>query len=276
MWRSTDATAGKALAAAQQQVFTHNGKESPGMSARIMELTFNSCYLLVIYALVVLMTRKLAGAAETAEKDVFRLVRNAFLLLALGDTGHVGFRVLAYTVASLQETVRFAGFEFTLVGLGNLTTAVTVTVFYMLLLEIWRRRFDQEFTFPYCLLMAAGVLRLALFPFSGNQWGSAVPPLEWSLVRNAPLVVQGMVLGALIMRDSLRSRDRTFYLVSLMIFLSYAFYLPVILCVQKVPQIGMLMIPKTCAYLAVAYIGYTRLCNESEEDCGLALETDPA
>ena len=41
-----------------------------------------------------------------------------------------------------------------------------------------------------------------------------------------------------------------------MIVFSYAFYVPVILWSAQVPMLGMLMIPKTCAYLAVAIIGY--------------------
>jgi hypothetical protein len=41
-----------------------------------------------------------------------------------------------------------------------------------------------------------------------------------------------------------------------MIAFSYAFYAPVILWAAQAPMLGMLMIPKTCAYLAVAIIGY--------------------
>jgi hypothetical protein len=44
-----------------------------------------------------------------------------------------------------------------------------------------------------------------------------------------------------------------------MILVSYACYLPVILLVQQVPLIGMLMIPKTMAYLAIAIIAYRAL-----------------
>jgi hypothetical protein len=44
-----------------------------------------------------------------------------------------------------------------------------------------------------------------------------------------------------------------------MILVSYACYLPVILFVQQVPLIGMLMIPKTMAYLVVGFIAYFEL-----------------
>ena len=41
-----------------------------------------------------------------------------------------------------------------------------------------------------------------------------------------------------------------------MILVSFAFYLPVILFAHPVPLLGMLMIPKTCAYLVVAWVAY--------------------
>jgi hypothetical protein len=44
-----------------------------------------------------------------------------------------------------------------------------------------------------------------------------------------------------------------------MILVSYACYIPVILLVQQVPPIGMLMIPKTMAYLAIAVISYVSI-----------------
>ena len=56
-----------------------------------------------------------------------------------------------------------------------------------------------------------------------------------------------------------------------MIALSFAFYTPVILWVGQVPLLGMLMIPKTCAYIAVALIAYRSLYPRRT-----ALETKPA
>ncbi len=43
------------------------------------------------------------------------------------------------------------------------------------------------------------------------------------------------------------------------IFASYLFYMPVIFFVQVLPLIGMLMIPKTLAYMALAYVAYKGL-----------------
>jgi hypothetical protein len=73
-------------------------------------------------------------------------------------------------------------------------------------------------------------------------------------------------LGAayLILRDARASRDRTFAWVGLMILTSYAFYMPVIFLVQNYPLIGMLMIPKTMAYVAIAVIAYFNLFRRVE------------
>jgi hypothetical protein len=40
------------------------------------------------------------------------------------------------------------------------------------------------------------------------------------------------------------------------ILVSYACYIPVILYVQRAPMLGMLMIPKTLAYVAIALLAY--------------------
>jgi len=40
------------------------------------------------------------------------------------------------------------------------------------------------------------------------------------------------------------------------IVLSFGFYIPVVLFADKIPMIGMLMIPKTCAYVWTVVIGY--------------------
>ena len=40
------------------------------------------------------------------------------------------------------------------------------------------------------------------------------------------------------------------------IFLSFAFYVPVVLFAETYPLVGMLMIPKTVAYAYIVYLGY--------------------
>lgn len=230
-----------------------------------MEISFNIAYLTVIWIMVILMIRR-QPAVPAADKPVTKLFIWAFGLLALGDTGHVGFRVWAYATGSLESTITILGREMGLVGLGAMATAFTVTIFYVLILMIWQRRYQKPYGWFGMLLFAAAAVRLLIMLFPANEWNNSVPPQPWSLIRNLPLIVQGLGVAYLILRDSSAVGDRPFTWVGIMILLSYAFYLPVILFVQQVPTIGMLMIPKTLAYVGIALIAYFSLFKSKTVD----------
>lgn len=117
----------------------------------VFEVGFNVFYLVVIWTLVVLMSRRI-GIVHTEHRAQANLFRWAFFLLALGDTGHVGFRVAAYLLGGLEQNSL-------LVGLGALATAVTVTFFYVLMLYIWKARFDGKFGWFEYLLLASAAAR---------------------------------------------------------------------------------------------------------------------
>ena len=97
-----------------------------------IEVLFNVSYLVVVWGLVIAMSGR-QPAVEPVNRPVAARVLWAFALLALGDTGHVGFRVLAYALGGLEA-------QPTLVGVGALATAITVTFFYALMLDVWRLR----------------------------------------------------------------------------------------------------------------------------------------
>lgn len=228
-----------------------------------VEVSFNVVYLIVVWGLVIAMIRRQPDIVNS-EKSVTKLFIWAFTLLAIGDTGHVGFRVLAYSMSGLESTVSLFGRQVGLVGLGALSTAITVTLFYVLMLVIWHRRFQQPYGWFGGLLFLAAAVRLLLFLLPQNQWSNTVPPQPWSLVRNSPLVILGLGVAYLMLRDSTKVRDTTFQWIGIMILVSYAFYAPVIFFVQEVPAIGMLMIPKTLAYLVIGFIAYRDLFSVPE------------
>lgn len=216
-----------------------------------MEISFNIMYLVVIYGFVLLMARRM-GKVDQADKAVARRFLAAFVLLAAGDTGHVGFRVVAFGLGGLENHP-------VLVGLGALATAVTVTGFYMLMVEIWRVRFGESQKSMYWFLLSMGILRLVFMTFPGNDWGQIVPPQGFSYIRNSFLTILGVGIAILFLRDGLANDERMYVNIAYAMFASYLFYIPVILFVQRVPMLGMLMIPKTIAYLAMAFIGYRRI-----------------
>jgi hypothetical protein len=216
-----------------------------------VEVIFNLCYLAVVWGMVFLMVQR-RQQVEPKNRPLAKRVMWAFALLALGDTGHVGFRVIAYALGGLEANPL-------LVGAGALSTAYTVTIFYMLMVDAWRLRFNKALGWFGWFLLAAGGVRMLVMLFPQNGWWQVTAPYTWSLLRNAFLVVQGVGVMGLILRDAARANDRPFTWIGVMIALSYTFYAPVILWAAQVPMLGMLMIPKTCAYLGVALIAYRAL-----------------
>lgn len=212
----------------------------------IMESAFNTTYLIVVYTMVIIMAVRLRKGI-TLERKTAGLFIAAFFLLAVGDTGHVGFRVIAYLKGGIEANKA-------LTGAGSMSTAFTVTVFYLLMMEFLYRITDRTRGILYWTVTAVGVIRIVFMLLPGNNWGG-ITPLLWSYSRNAMLTVMGMIIAVMFLTEGRNSGNRILKLISMFIFISFGFYLPVILFVHLIPELGMLMIPKTCAYVAIAGIG---------------------
>jgi hypothetical protein len=165
-----------------------------------MEVIFNITYLVVVWTLVILMIVR-RNRVDPENRALATRFTWAVALLALGDSGHVGFRVIAYLLGGLEANP-------VLVGVGAFSTAFTVTIFYMLMVDIWRLRFRKPLGFFGWFLLAAGVVRLIILLFPQNAWGQVIAPYNWSLLRNSLLVIQGVGVTFLILRDAIRAHDR--------------------------------------------------------------------
>lgn len=223
-----------------------------------VEVGFNIIYLIVVWIMTGIMSLRMGKVSEKNRKSA-NLFRWAFLLLALGDTGHVGFRVAAYALGGLEQNNL-------LVGLGALATAVTVTFFYVVMLFIWRDRFNGKFGMLEYALLASVPIRLLVMTFPQNDWGNSVPPEFWGIFRNAFLVFLGVGVLYLYLRDSIKHKDRLFRWIGYCVFFSYLFYTPVILFARDIPAIGMLMIPKTIMYVAIQFLAYRGLWEQNSPD----------
>ena len=92
-----------------------------------------------------------------------------------------------------------------------------------------------------------------------NAWTSATPPLSWGIYRNIPFAAMGILVIILFYQSAKKTRDVAFKSMWLTIVLSFAFYIPVVLWADINPLVGMLMIPKTCAYVWTVLIGYNEM-----------------
>lgn len=221
------------------------------------ETIFNIAYLIVVWWLVIAMINR-RELVDAREQRVAGLIMWAFLLLGLGDIGHVGFRVVAFALGGLDATVTVIGRTMTLAPMGALATAITFTFFYVILIMIWRERFDQRYGVLGNLLFVLAAARLIIMAVPANNWNSLQPPHDWAIFRNVPLMLMQLGSAYLILRDGVRKRDKTFIWIGVMVIVSFICYAPVIFLQQRVPLIGMLMIPKTIAYLVIAFLGFFR------------------
>lgn len=223
-----------------------------------IEISFNILYLIVVWTMTVIMSMRLKEVTSENYKSA-NLFRWAFFLLALGDTGHVGFRVAAYALGGLEQNSL-------LVGIGALATAVTVTFYYVVMLYIWKVRFNGKFGVFEYILLASVPVRLIVMAFPQNDWGSVDPPAFWGPFRNLFLVILGVGVLYLYLRDSVRAKDRLFRWMGYCVFFSYLFYTPVILFAREVPIIGMLMIPKTIMYVAIQFLAFYGLWPQTKSE----------
>ncbi len=214
----------------------------------ILEVSFDILYLVIIWAMVAIMFRRnISGSGS--ESSIWLA---GFFLLAFGDTGHVGFRVAAFALGDLSSAVTLGSNDIILTGIGSAMTAYTITVLYMLLMHGWAKRNSRRHTAAYKAVMVLGIFRLIIMLFPGNAWNSMVLPYSWSLLRNAPLMLMGTIIAISFLRSGKTVSDVFQVRMAWCILISFGFYLPVILFVQWYPMLGMLMMPKTVAYLFMA------------------------
>lgn len=219
----------------------------------IVETVFDAAYLVTVLTLGVVMIRESRGNKEYLVFGCMAVV------LGLGDAFHLIPRAVALCTTGLEDyTVAL--------GMGKWITSITMTIFYILLYYVWRRRYRIEgrkgLTVAIYALSAARIL-LCMCP--ENRWLSADAPLSWGIYRNLPFLAMGVLVIVLFYKSAKEHRDRDFRWMWFTIVLSFGFYLPVVLWADRVPMIGMLMIPKTCAYVWTVFIGYKAMRNERKE-----------
>lgn len=220
----------------------------------IMETIFDIVYLTTVITLGVLMIKQNGG------KRQYLLFGIMAVTLGAGDAFHLVPRAVALCTTGLQNYT-------TALGIGKLVTSITMTVFYVLLYYIWRERYQaketRSLTATVFTLAGARIL-LCLCP--QNQWLSASAPLSWGIYRNIPFALLGILVIVLFYQKARERHDTAFRWMWLTIVLSFAFYIPVVLWADTYAWVGMLMIPKTCAYVWAVLIGFFAMKGEKQNE----------
>lgn len=210
-------------------------------AARYGEAVFNLLYLGTALTLGVVLVL----SAKTAVARLFGVMA---LVLVSGDACHLVPRVQA---ALAGERERFLA----RLGLGKQAASIGMTLFYVLL---WHAGLLAYAVLGARLLTAAvyllAAVRIVLCLFPQNRWREGGEGGAWGIYRNIPFTILGLAVCGLFFANK-NAAPSGLSPMWLAILLSFTFYLPVVLWAQKRPALGMLMLPKSCAYVWIIAMG---------------------
>ena len=158
-------------------------------------------------------------------------------LLAGGDAFHLIPRI----ASNLKP--EWAKKKFWL-GLGNLISSITMTVFYVVLAYVMDSY--QPGAMPKMIpvgLIVLGIIRVVLCALPANNWFDDGGSQKWRLYRNLPFPGIGVI--TVIYLIALYRQ----WLLATLVIVSFACYMVTVMGVKKNPRLGMMMIPKTICYI---------------------------
>ena len=216
----------------------------------VVETIFDCVYLVTVITIGITMIIKSKKNAQ------FKLFGYMAIILGFGDSFHLVPRCIALCTVGLENYAQF-------LGIGKFITSITMTVFYVLLYHVWLLRYKETKTKIITIsIYALALIRLLLCIMPQNMWLTNNSPLSWGIYRNIPFALIGLIVIVLFYKSAKKNNDKNFRWLYLTIILSFGFYIPVVLFANTIPMIGMLMIPKTCAYVWTVMIGYLAMRKE--------------
>lgn len=209
----------------------------------IMEAIFDICYLLFDLVAAILFLAFSKGST------LFILYGILTLTLCEGDAFHLVPRVIRAFKGSNDKIKKQ-------LGRGLQISSITMTAFYIILMYIWQNTF-YEMSIPVALeiiIWVSAVVRMAICFLPQNNWCSDEGNMTLSIIRNAVFAVTG--IGVIILY-AISGNTYDYHMTRMVaaIIISFGCYLPVTLLSKKYPKVGLLMIPKTCAYIWVIVMG---------------------
>lgn len=211
-----------------------------------IEFTFNALYLGFAWVIFVLMMQRYPRLPASRRRTAFWVVA-ALFTLAFGDSFHLLPHNYAILAGRMDDPAMWRW-----LGLGRAISSFTLSFFYLFLLLYVRRKFDLAWNALSVLLVVAFVVRLALIFFPQNQWFTA-EPTPWKFYRNIPFALQGLGVVGLLLAHA--NGNRRLHIVAFAIIASFLFYGATLVGTLWAPIWGVMMLPKTLAYvLAVIYL----------------------
>lgn len=214
------------------------------LGMRIGESAFCVGYLLFALVAGLVFLGRRSGMAG----DVAGSCAAMTLLLGCGDAFHLVPRIIVNVRGAAVDERDERRRHFWL-GLGNLVSSITMTVFYVLLFDAMLRMPTSGAGAPAwagtvrMVLVVLAIVRVALCLLPQNRWFDGVGDQRWGVLRNVPFVAMGLVTVWYLVAwyDA--------WLLAALVVTSFACYMGVVLLAREKPMMGMLMIPKTACYI---------------------------
>jgi len=184
---------------------------------------FNLAYLTTIWVLAALMGWRYLRQPP-AQRRVSRWPLCAVFALGVGDMFHL--------VAQAHRT---------LTGIESIACT-------------WNGR---EVSWVETAIVGLLAMRLVLLFFPQNNWGGSAP--AWRIYRNIPFALAGFSLAYLFLQAASTTPNpagKWLAGTGWAVIISFACYIGTILLVDRYPMTGILMLPKTIAYVVVAVYFY--------------------
>ena len=164
----------------------------------VIETVFDIFYLVTVLTVGIRMIRGSKAGTQ------FRLFGLMAVVLGVGDSFHLVPRALALCTTGLENYA-------VPLGLGKWITSVTMTVFYVLLYYVWRKRYQIEGQKNVtAAVYALSAVRIVLCMMPQNQWLTNHTPLAWGILRNVPFALLGLLVIVLFYRSAKQNNDKAF------------------------------------------------------------------
>lgn len=210
---------------------------------KIVEILFDCSYLISVITMGIIMIRKSNNSKQ------IKLFGIMAVILGLGDSFHLVPRVYALSTDGLEN-------HYGILGFGTFVASISMTVFYVILYHIARIRYSFNILGLTSLIYLLAFVRIVLCLFPQNEWMAQSPSFSWAIYRNIPFLLLGLLIIKLFARETKKFDDKPFKWMWLAITLSFAFYIPVVIWSETYPLVGVLMIPKTIAYVWIVIMGF--------------------
>lgn len=204
----------------------------------LIESFFDIIYLMLVTGLGVRLI-----LAKDKNAKLFGIMA---VILGTGDAFHLLPRVISHLSPGGFQAHALA------LSYGKMVTGITMTIFYLLFYFYYREISKDRDDKKKWMIIALSVVRIILVLLPQNNW-SMGGSYNMGIVRNIPFLIMGILL--MIWTGKNKNLEGLQHM-SLLIFLSFLFYVPVVLFSDRIPALGALMMPKTVAYVFIVVGGF--------------------